>query len=126
MKVLGLFLCLLIVTQSVQAGLYDPMQPPPYALDKFRLEKLKKNRPVTGSKKTPEKKTAWVLSSILYSTQRKHAIINNKLVKKGDIINGARLVRLRPDSVRLNLKGKSIDLKLPGRMMSMKKPLAEK
>ena len=88
----------------------DPMQPPAYALNKYRLEKIKKMAtPGAKSAKAPQK-SKWVLSSILFSAQRQHAIINNKLVRKGEIVDGARLIRLTPDSARLRVKARVIDL----------------
>lgn len=117
----GFIFCTFFYAQFVVADFFDPMQPPEYALNKLRLEKIKK----TGSGKqlqVGEKKIEpWVLNSILYSKQRKHAIINNILVKQGDVIKGARLVWLRPDSVRLRVKGKTIDLTLGNRSTSIRK-----
>lgn len=111
----------LFYSQYIMAEFHDPMQPPAYAINKLRLEKITKTevtKPVLGAE---VKKEPWVLNSILYSSQRKHAIINNKLVKKGDLIKGAKLVRLRPDSVRLLARGKAIDLTLEGRSKTIKK-----
>lgn len=113
--------CLLFIKQTAVADFYDPMQPPAYALNKLRLEKVKKASVLKPARTGVKKAAPWVLSSILYSKQRKHAIINNKLVKKGDVIKGARLVRLGPDSVRLLAKGKTIDLTLGSRFKSIKK-----
>jgi hypothetical protein len=99
----------------------DPMRPPPYALQKYRLEKLKKNPPPAQPHKASEASSPWVLNSILYSKERQHAVINNVLVRKGDRIGGARLVRLTPDSVRLVARGKTIDLDLRSRYKSIRK-----
>ena len=107
--------------QGVVADFFDPMQPPEYALNKLRLEKIKKTRTAKQSQPGEKKTEPWVLSSILYSKQRKHAIINNTLVKQGDVIKGAKLVRLSPDSVRLRVKGKTIDLTLGNRSTSIRK-----
>ena len=121
LKFVAYFLGTLLMAQTVEADFFDPMQPPAYALNKLRLEKIKKTGPTKAVHKNVNKEAPWVLSSILYSKQRKHAIINNKLVKKGDVIEGAKLVRLRPDSVRLLAKGKTIDLTLGSRFKSIKK-----
>ena len=121
------YLLLLLVpwlSLSVCAEFFDPMQPPPLALKKFKLEKIKsqnKNKGTVSVQKNEKKPAPWVLSSILYSSQRKHAIINNKLVKQGEVIAGARLIRLKPDSVRLLAKGKVIDLSLRKSLKSIKK-----
>mgnify|MGYP001038811363 CR=1 FL=1 len=81
----------------------------------------------------PVKKQAaqqWVLSSILYSSQRKHAIINNQLVKQGEMVQGARLIRLTPHSARLRVKGRVIELtvldkKTTGNFKALNKSLNE-
>lgn len=122
MKLRALCFAGLITPLVTTADFYDPMKPPPYALNKFRLEKIKFNSPVDVNK-GKQKTSRWVLSSILYSKQRQHAIINNKLVKKGDVIKGAKLVRLRPDGVRLIAKGRVINLSLKHRYKSNKKSL---
>ncbi|MBL7000329.1 MAG: hypothetical protein ISR73_10745 [Gammaproteobacteria bacterium] len=88
------------------------MQPPPYALQKYRLEKLKALPPAGNPPAKSKQEQQWVLSSILYSTQRRHAIINNQLVRQGEMVQGARLIRLTPDSARLRVKGKVIELTL--------------
>lgn len=126
MKVFILSVASLLFAQVTLAEFFDPMKPPPYALNKFRLEKIKHKKPEVDVNKSKQNIKPWVLSSILYSDQRQHAIINNKLVKKGDVIKGAKLVRLRPYSVRLIAKGKIINLSLRSRFKSIKKSLPEK
>lgn len=117
---IGTGLASLIVYQPALAEFHDPMRPPPYALEKFRLEKIN-NSPVNKAAIHAKKMKPLQLNSILYSSQRKHAIINNKLMKKGDVIRGAKLVSLHPYSVRLISKGKIIDLSLHTGYKSMKK-----
>jgi hypothetical protein len=126
MKFLQLLCGLLISFQLLAADFHDPMRPPEYALNKFRLERIK-NSPVNKNVvvKAP-KKDPWILNSILYSSNRQHAIINNKLVRKGEVIGGAKLVSLKPDSVRLISRGKVVDLKLPSASQPIKKSLQEK
>ena len=131
LKLLILSLSCLLPTHSVLAEFSDPMRPPAYALEKFRLQKIKNLPPVIKKIAKPLKKNTWVLNSILYSSHRQHAIINNQLVKKGESIQGAKLVRLTVDSVRLLLKGKVIDLKIydakvRANIKSIRKSLNEK
>lgn len=129
MKYWIFFLVCLGMTQSAWAEFKDPMRPPAYALEKYRLMKIKNIRPVIDKKVTPKAKDTWVLNSILFSSQRQHAIINNQLVKKGEMIKGARLVLLKPEGVRLLAKGKYIDLRIHGAAVSsgsIKKSLTEK
>ncbi len=101
---------------------YDPMQPPAFALNKMRLEKAKArpSPPVKSTVKAEQKEPQWELNSILYSKQRQHAIINNTLVRPGGSIDGAKLVRLEPDTARLLVKNKVVVLKLPGRHQKIK------
>lgn len=124
-------LILLLPLWSHADEFYDPMRPPQYALNKFRLEELKQKRNsaalTPGSvSKAGIKRQSWVLNSILYSGKRKHAIINSKLVRKGDVINGAKLISLKPDRVKLVSKGKAIELVLPGRSKPVKTFKSEK
>ena len=121
MKKIFVYLVILVISPGVLADFYDPMQPPEFALNKLRAEKYNKANVKKPSQPGVKKEDAWVLSSILYSRDRKHAIINNKLVRKGDLIKGARVVQLQPDSVRLLAKGKTIELSLRSRYKSIKK-----
>lgn len=121
MKKLFVYLVILVISPGVLADFYDPMHPPEYALNKLRAEKYKKANIKKTSPSGVKKEQPWVLSSILYSRDRKHAIINNKLVRKGDLIKGARVIQLQPDSVRLLAKGKTIELSLRSRYKSIKK-----
>jgi hypothetical protein len=126
MRVSMLLCGLLITFQLMAADFHDPMQPPAFALNKFRLEKIK-NSPETGKVAArQQKQDPWVLNSILYSSKRQHAIINNRLVRKGEVIGGAKLVSVKPDSVRLISRGKVVVLKLPAASQSIKKSLNEK
>ena len=118
-------LSLLVLTASA-TEFKDPMRPPAFALNKYRAEKIKHRQPVMPLKQKSEKQAPWTLTSILFSSQRQHAIINERLVKQGDIIKGAKLVRLRPDSVRLLANGKTIDLSLREKLITLKKTPVEK
>jgi len=125
MRMILYFLVAVLALPVMANDFYDPMKPPSLALKKFRLEKAK-SRPVSPQAVVKPKQQRWTLNSILISSQRQHAIINNKLVRKGDLIEGARLLSLKPDRVRLSSRGKVIELKLPGRGQSIKKPFKEK
>lgn len=126
MKIVLLLLGCFYALQVAAIDFHDPMQPPAFALNKFRLEKLK-NLPATGQPAVKQQKQdPWILNSILYSSNRQHAIINNKLVRKGEVIAGAKLISLESDSVRLISRGKVVVLKLPGASQSIKKSHNEK
>jgi len=43
----------------------------------------------------------WHVSFLLYSSQRKIAIINNKIVKIGEEVEGAKVTAIRPNGVTL-------------------------
>lgn len=103
----------LFLMQSVNAEFIDPMRPPDYALEKLRIENIKKSPAANNaSQKSNKKKEAWILNSVLYSSTRQYAIVNSRLVKKGDRVDGAKVLKVSPDSVRLSNKGKIINLKM--------------
>ena len=48
------------------------------------------------------------VSSILISTHRQLAVIDGQFVKKGDTINGAEVISIKPNTVELDYKGKRL------------------
>ena len=103
----------------------DPMQPPEYALKKFRQAK-NKNKPVSTRiqvKKVEIKPMK--LTSIIYSPTRKIAIIDDQMLGVGGIINGAKLVKIDKHSARLIRNGKVINLRLPDDLSVIKKTIVE-
>lgn len=130
-------LCLLLLcfglggVQSV-AGvepIKDPMKPPAFALNKFRLEKLKKNAgPQTVKKNvaaTPIRKTL-TLSSILIGKNRKVAIINDKTLVVGERIAKYKLVAIFKDRVQMvSASGKRTELKLDNNITAIRKDAVE-
>ncbi len=52
------------------------------------------------------------LSGILYDSQRPLAIINERIVGEGALINGAQLLEIQSNYVKLSLKGKEFKLKI--------------
>lgn len=50
------------------------------------------------------------LHSVLISEDRKFAVINGKQVKEQDVINGARVIKIQPGRVRVNINGKEQEL----------------
>ena len=110
---------------SVQAAeIKNPMQPPEYALKKFRDAK-NKNLPATGTKVKKAEVKSLKLTSIIYSPTRKIAIIDNQMLSVGSTINGAKLVKIDKHSARLVRKGKVINLRLPDDLSAVKKTLVE-
>jgi hypothetical protein len=94
------------------AELIDPTRPPAYAMQKFRQAKWATLPKVASPKTVQKKETVLRLSSILISSNRKIAIIDDQMLSVGDKIGGARLISITRDSVRLVRKGKTINLSL--------------
>jgi len=107
------------------AELRDPMQPPAYALQKFRQAKWSAKPAVTTSNAVKPKQKPLRLTSILISRQRKIAIIDDQMLVVGDRIRGARLVRLTRSSARLERKGKVINLSLDNDLAAIRKRAVE-
>ena len=92
----------------------NPMQPPAFALNKFRLAKLKKNG-TSQAKPTNAKKIATKslrLNAILIGNDRKIAIINDQMLVIGDKIDRSRVIKILKDRVELSRNGKKLELKL--------------
>jgi hypothetical protein len=105
--------------------LRDPMQPPPFALQKFREAKwASKPKPVKAQQTKPSPKSLH-LTSILFSAERKIAIIDNQMLAVGDRIRGAELVRLTRETARLVRKGKVINLSLGTELKAIRKKAVE-
>lgn len=52
----------------------------------------------------------WILHSTLVSSDRRSAVINDRVVVQGDRINGATVVSIQPSAVRLREKGREVTL----------------
>jgi MSHA biogenesis protein MshK len=89
-------LCLFTVV-SVEAAMQDPTRPPSVKASSY-----------VASKK--QRGPRWVLTSTLISADRRTAVINDKVVARGDRINGARVVSIQPSAVRLRVSGRDITL----------------
>ena len=132
-RLTGTIVLLILVIQislpQVQAAeIRDPMEPPAYALQKFREAKWKisnKRVKTTIAVKKPVVK-AMHLTSILYSSERKIAIIDDQTLKVGDAIRNARLIKINKGSVRLVKKGKIIVLRLDDGLTANKKIVVER
>lgn len=81
-----------LASVSVQA-ISDPTKPSYYQSDKA-------------------KKTTLQLSSVLWSDQRRVAIINGKALSEGDVIAGATVVKIDKQQVQINQNGVLVKLKL--------------
>lgn len=56
----------------------------------------------------------FVLTSILISDDRRHAVINDQVVSVGDRVDGARVTAIQPYAVRLAVAGGTLTVRLPG------------
>ena len=93
------FLLALIIAPVVQAQLDDPTRPPGYRL-------------VLPNGKKALTTTHYSLSSVRISSLRRTAIINDRTVEVGHIVNDAEVVAIYPSSVELKKKGKVFTVKL--------------
>jgi len=76
----------------------------------------KENQPLISIKKKPvPAATPYTLSGIFFSGSQSYCIINDKILEKGDLIEGAKLIRIDPEEVELQLESKTIKLNLRGR-----------
>ena len=83
---------------SAQTVLQDPTRPPSASDATHYVAPKAVGRP------------RWSLSSTLVSTERRTAVINNKVVSQGDRVNGATVVSIDSSSVRLRAGGREITL----------------
>ena len=61
----------------------------------------------------PAKAAAFSVTAILVSQKRRVAIVNGQRVSEGDRVDGATVVKILADSLRLNLDGKELTTRLP-------------
>ena len=92
----------------------DPLRPPEYKLKKISVDKDKKSA-------TPNR---WVVRQILFSGNRRIAIVNNVAVAKGDRVGGARVVGIKSEHVILDYKDKMITARMSA--VPVKKRLKKK
>lgn len=105
--------------------LRDPMRPPAFALEKYRQAKLGDQPPAPKASDAKPAQKPLQLTSIIYSRDRKIAIIDDQLLAVGDSIRGARLVKLTRESAHLVRKGKALDLNLGGDLTAIRKKAVE-
>jgi len=102
---LGLFL---VINSFKESGGYVSLQEmmPETKASKsiFNLREIEIERPL--------KVSDFRLSGILYDNQKPMAIINSRIVEEGALINGAQLLEIQPNYVRLSLKGEELQLKI--------------
>jgi hypothetical protein len=126
--ILGLLLIqpLLLTANELSNPPNNPMQPPAFALKQYQQEKDKNKPKVVVVEKKRVKLKPLLLTSILYSSTRKIAIINEKMLNVSDTINGAKLVSIKKNSVRLVRNGKAINLSLLNQSKHIHKTVVQK
>ena len=101
-----------LVQANATEQLRDPMQPPALALQKKRAAEAAKNPKPVAKKVEAKPPKPLVLQSIIFSTARQIAIINDLPLVSGESIAGARVVSIKADRVTLLRKGKKLELML--------------
>jgi len=64
--------------------------------------------PAVGQKNNPP--PTLTLNGIFYDDKLPCALIDNKIVKEGDIISGAKVIRITPNGVKLEFEGEAFEL----------------
>ena len=128
---MALVFCLGVSVQMLAESaelINNPMKPPAFALNKFRLAKLKQNGSTQASKVATTKSAikAMNLSSVLIGQQRKVAIINDQTLVVGERIGKYKLVAIFKDRVQLvSGSGKRTELKLENEITAIRKNAVE-
>ena len=91
--------CVINVANAYVEKMEDPLRPPEY-------------RSAKPSNSKAVKKAVWYVNEILFSGERRVAIVNNVAVAIGDNINGARVVDIKPGYVVLKYKDSIIKSRL--------------
>lgn len=105
--------------------LADPMKPPALAVQKMRAKTAKKTVKKPVRKVVLKPLPPLVLQSIIYSSARKIAIINDMPVVSGERVEGARVVDIKKDRVTLVRRGKKLELMLDSDSRAINKTKAK-
>ncbi len=102
------FICIGVMCPVWVMGSSDPTQPP-MVNNKILKPASKVSPKITViEKKIP----GWVLRSTLISSDRKTAVINNKVLSVGEKVDGAKLINILPGKVKIRVKGRVKTLRL--------------
>ena len=88
----------LISMSGYAFSMNDPMQPPEYSVSSGVIEEMMDSE--------------LNLQMILVSPARKFAVLNNKTVKEGGVVSGAKIISIENERVVVKRKGKVFDLRL--------------
>lgn len=86
-----------LLVMPAQAAIEDPTRPPGMNM-------------VTTPSDAIKSGPRWVLTSTLVSAGRRTAVINDRVVSKGDRVNGATVIDIQPSRVRLSASGRDVTL----------------
>lgn len=93
------YVVFVLITMSGYAfSMNDPMQPPEYSVSSGVIEEMMDSE--------------LNLQMILVSPARKFAVLNNKTVKEGGMVSGAKIISIENERVVVKRKGKVFDLRL--------------
>jgi len=70
-------------------------------------------RPIFTREATPEPVIEFTVTAILFSDERQRAVVNGRLVAEGDRVDGAEVMKIRPDALELQYRGETITRRLP-------------
>jgi hypothetical protein len=105
-------LCLLPLTAYADT-LVDPTRPASY----------RAQNTVQQQYATPQTQREWILNTTIISPTQRLAIINGKRLSLGDDINGATLLEIGHQKVKLRYEGKVVTLALHNSFISKVKPI---
>lgn len=94
-----ILMILSLLPGTLFAQLDDPTRPPG-----FRL--------VLPGGKTAAAEMKYILSSIRISSLRRLAVVNDKSVEAGDMVNGAEVIAILPAAVKLKKNGQVFSIRL--------------
>lgn len=106
--IMGMFISMLCICDVILA-MEDPFRPPGYK-EKNSLQNIS------------SKSKTWYVNQILTSGNRRIAIINNRAVKVGDKVSGAKVIEIMPSHVVLEYNNKIFESTLM--LVHMKKLVA--
>jgi hypothetical protein len=106
-----------VFVASILFNLFAPRQPTNQAVsNQPTLEKTQAGPntpthiPLPAEPKTPPPKSVWVLTGVFFSENQGYALINNRIVKEGDVIEEATVKRISLEEVELESNGNLIKL----------------
>lgn len=79
----------------------------------FGLEEIPLNQAISPKPFLPASMPNLNLTGLVYSKEDSYCIINGKVIKVGDEINGAKLTNVQPSEAKLLYQGKQIVLSVP-------------